>query len=103
MLGPKKPRVRFDTTVANPALTATLASRVRRDVALEKATLEVSEANEDSALIPIDVVLEPDGTPLVVDEADVRRRDAADQKAPQVSRPVVPRPVPRPTPRPTRR
>jgi hypothetical protein len=69
MGGPKKPR--FDTTVSDPRLTATLASRVRRDVALEKATEEVHEGNDESVgPIPVSVVLGPDGVPQVVEEVE---------------------------------
>ena len=70
MTGPKKPRSPLETTAANPVLTEALASRVRRDVALEKATEESHGTADDSGQIPVTVVLGPDGTPEVVDEAE---------------------------------
>ena len=70
---PKRPlssRRHLEETVADAGLTKTLADRVRREVALEKATEGESGTNDDRQA-PVVVVLGPDGIPQIADAADV--------------------------------
>jgi hypothetical protein len=62
-------RLRDDSTLKDAVLTGTLASRVKREVAVEKATESV-EAEEDHPEERVVVVLGPDGIPQLADAVD---------------------------------
>ena len=71
MAGSKPPpkRTPRDATVPDPVLTRTLAERVKRDVALEKAS-EGSDADEHDEGAAVVIVLGPDGVPQIADAVD---------------------------------
>jgi hypothetical protein len=73
MNGPPRQRPRsrrhLEATVADPVLTKTLAARVKREVALEKATEDESGPIDDPDA-PVVVVLGPDGIPQIADAGD---------------------------------
>ncbi len=72
MTGPSKrpppPRRRLEATVPNHVLTKTLANRVKREVALEKAS-DVDTTGDDEQA-PVVVVLGPDGVPQIADPVE---------------------------------
>ena len=73
MTGPNKrpplPRRHLEATVADPVLTKTLADRVRREVAVEKAS-DVELTSTDDQEAPVVIVLGPDGVPQIADAVD---------------------------------
>jgi hypothetical protein len=67
---PIRPRSRRDdATIPNLTLTDVLNTRVRREVALEKAA-EPEPHVEDDVDVSVDVVLGADGVPQIADEAE---------------------------------
>jgi hypothetical protein len=66
---PPRPRPRLEATVADPVLTKTLADRVRREVAYERAS-DVELTSTDDGEAPVVVVLGPDGVPQIADPVD---------------------------------
>jgi hypothetical protein len=70
MIGPKPPNGyrRPEATIPDAETTATLANRIRREVALERASGE-SEPPPTMEDAPVVVVVGPDGIPEIAEEA----------------------------------
>jgi hypothetical protein len=81
MTGPKKspepPLRRRDATLPDAELTKTLAERIRREVALEKAIDDEDPAPSEDGRASVVVVLGPDGVPQIA---------IAAEKAPETKR-----------------
>jgi hypothetical protein len=70
MIGPKPPARyrRSEATIPDAETTATIANRLRREVALERASGE-SEPPPTLEDAPVVVVVGPDGIPEIAEEA----------------------------------
>ncbi|HEY2510281.1 MAG TPA: hypothetical protein VGI39_05480 [Polyangiaceae bacterium] len=69
---PAKRRRREEVTVSDAKLMEQLASRVKREVALERASEEVEVEDED-IVEGVDVVLGPDGSPRIAPPPSTKR------------------------------
>jgi hypothetical protein len=90
MPGPRKstppPFRRREVTLPDAELTMTLAERIRREVALEKASDEVEPPSTHEDQAPVVVVIGPDGVPQIAVDAE---------KAPETTRVADPAPLPK--------
>ncbi|MGO9714038.1 MAG: hypothetical protein ACLQBL_34605 [Polyangiaceae bacterium] len=90
----RRPPRHLQETVPEKALTSALASKIRREVALESAEKEAESAGGDDdgreTEDKVVVVLGPDGVPQIADDVDSApttvRVDVEDEPEPQNTR-----------------